>query len=50
MKAYSLDLRQRIFSYSLTHPVPETAHIFQVSSSTVQELKHLFFRNRVVIN
>jgi len=42
MKAYSHDLRQRILNYSLTHPLRETARIFQVSPSTVQALRRLF--------
>jgi transposase len=43
MKVYSMDLRTRIFSYSLTHTVRETAEIFHVSPNTVQQLRQLFF-------
>lgn len=42
MKPYSHDLRVRIFSYSLTHSIRETAKIFQVSPNTVYLLKCLF--------
>jgi transposase len=42
MATYSLDLRRRIFGYSLSHSVRETAHVFQVSPSTVQALRQLF--------
>lgn len=42
MKAYSQDLRKRIFNYSLTHSIRKTARIFQVSPSTVEELQRLF--------
>jgi transposase len=42
MKPYSQDLRARIFSYSLTHTVRETAKIFQVSPNTVYLLTRLF--------
>ena len=42
MKAYSHDLRVRIFNYSLTHSVRETARVFQVSPNTVYLLKKLF--------
>lgn len=42
MAAYSLDLRRRIFGYSLSHSVRETARVFQVSPSTVQALRQLF--------
>jgi len=42
MKPYSHDLRVRIFSYSLTHSIRETARIFQVSPNTVYLLKCLF--------
>ena len=34
MKAYSHDLRIRIFNYSLSHSIRETAKIFQVSPNT----------------
>lgn len=44
MKAYSHDLRIRIFSYSLTHSIKETAKIFQVSPNTVYLLRCLFFK------
>jgi transposase len=42
MNAYSQDLRRRIFSYSLTHTVRDTARVFHVSPSTVQALRRLF--------
>ena len=42
MKPYSYDLRIRIFNYSLTHSIRETARIFQVSPNTVQLLRQLF--------
>lgn len=43
MKPYSYDLRIRIFNYSLTHSIRETARIFQVSPNTVHLLRQLFF-------
>ena len=43
MKAHSRDLRQRILNYGLTHPVRETAELFQVSPTTVQSLKQLYY-------
>jgi transposase len=43
MKAYSHDLRVRIFNYSLTHSIRATAKIFQVSPNTVYLLRCLFF-------
>ncbi|BBA35643.1 transposase and inactivated derivatives-like protein [Methylocaldum marinum] len=42
MKAYSLDLRIRMFSYALTHSVRKTAALFRVSPNTVHVLKKLF--------
>lgn len=42
MNAYSLDFRTRLFNHALTHPVRETAAVFQVSPTTVQRLKKLF--------
>ncbi|HSO25602.1 MAG TPA: hypothetical protein VLR54_03165 [Methanobacteriaceae archaeon] len=42
MKPYSYDLRIRIFNYSLTHSIRETAKIFQVSPNTVHLLRKLF--------
>lgn len=42
MNAYSHDLRIRIFSYSLTHSIRETARLFQVSPNTVYLLNQLF--------
>jgi transposase len=42
MEPYSHDLRIRIFSYSLTHPIRGTAKIFQVSPNTVFLLRRLF--------
>jgi transposase len=42
MTRYSLDLRRRIFGYSLSHSVRETAQVFRVSPSTVQALRQLF--------
>ena len=35
MRPYSQDLRIRIYNYSLTHTVRETARIFSVSPNTV---------------
>lgn len=43
MNAYSLDLRERIFSYSICHTIKETAEQFRVSSSTVYLLKKRFY-------
>jgi transposase len=43
MKPYSLDLRSRMFNYSLTHTVRETAKIFSVSPNTIQLLRNLFY-------
>jgi len=42
MNAYSMDLRTRMFNYSLTHTVRHTAAVFQVSPNTVQQLRQLF--------
>jgi len=42
MNAHSIDLRQRIFNYNLTHSVRQTAEVFRVSPDTVQRLKNLF--------
>jgi transposase len=42
MNAHSIDLRQRIFSYNLTHSVRQTAEVFRVSPNTVQCLKKLY--------
>lgn len=42
MNALSNDLRWRIFSYSLSHSVRETAKVFQVSPNTVHLLTKLF--------
>lgn len=42
MKAYSYDLRKRIFSYSLNHSIRETAKVFQVSPNTVFLLIKLY--------
>lgn len=44
MKAYSYDFRIRVFNYSLTHSIQETAQVFKVSPNTVYLLKQLFFR------
>jgi len=43
MNAYSIDMRQRMFSYSLAHSVRQTAEVFQVSPDTVQRLKKLYY-------
>jgi transposase len=43
MKPYSYDLRQRIFSYSLTHSIRATARHFHVSPNTVFVLRQRFF-------
>lgn len=42
MKPYSLDLRSKIYNYSLTHTIRETAKIFGVSPDTVHLLRKLF--------
>ncbi len=42
MKPYSYDLRIRIFNYSLSHSIRETARVFQVSPNTVYLLTKLF--------
>ena len=41
MNAYSIDLRQKIFNYNLTHSVRQTGEVFHVSPNTVQCLKKL---------
>ena len=43
MTTHSRDLRQRIISYGLVHPVRQTAELFQVSPTTVQPLKKLYY-------
>jgi transposase len=43
MNALSKDLRQRILNYALTHPIRQTAEIFQVSPDTVRRLKKLYY-------
>ena len=43
MTTHSGDLRQRILNYALLHPVRETAERFQVSPTTVQSLKQLYY-------
>jgi len=43
MNALSIDLRQRILNYSLTHPIRQTAEVFQVSPDTVHRLKKLYY-------
>lgn len=42
MNAYSNDLRQRIFNYSLNNSIRKTAQVFNVSASMVFNLKKLF--------
>ena len=42
MKPYSLDLRSKIYNYSLSHTIRETAKIFGVSPDTVHLLRKLF--------
>lgn len=42
MKPYSLDLRTRIYNYSLTHTIRETGKVFSVSPDTVHLLRKLF--------
>ena len=42
MTPYSLDLRTRIFIYSLKHSIRKTAEAFSVSPNTVYLLKKLF--------
>jgi transposase len=41
-EGYSLDLRTRMFSYSLTHTVRETAAFFRVSPNTIHLLQKRF--------
>jgi transposase len=43
MKPYAYDLRQRIFGYSLTHSIRETARHYHVSPNTVFLLRQRFF-------
>jgi transposase len=43
MTMYSKDLRQRILNYGLVHSVRQTAKLFQVSPTTVQSLKQLYY-------
>lgn len=43
MTTYSKDLRQRILNYGLAHSVRQTAKLFQVSPTTVQSLKQLYY-------
>lgn len=43
MTTHSRDLRQRIINYGLVHPVRQTAELFQVSPTTVQSLKKLYY-------
>lgn len=42
MAPYSLDIRRKIFIYSLTHSIRKTAEVFSVSPNTVYLLKKLF--------
>ena len=49
MNALSKDLRQRILNYALTHPVRQTAAIFQVSPDTVQRLKNLYYKTGDIV-
>lgn len=42
MKAYSYDLRVRIYNFSLMHTIRKTAEIFSVSPSTVNLFRKLF--------
>lgn len=42
MKSYSEDLRIRMFTYSLTHSIRETARFFNVSPNTVYLLRKVF--------
>ena len=44
MTMYSNDLRQRILNYALVHSVRQTAKVFQVSPTTVQSLKQLYYK------
>jgi transposase len=43
MAALSLDLRMRLFNYSLSHSIRETAAVFRVSPATVFRLQKLFY-------
>jgi transposase len=49
MNVLSKDLRQRILNYALTHPVRQTAAIFQVSPDTVQRLKNLYYETGGIV-
>lgn len=49
MSVLSKDLRQRILNYALTHPVRQTARIFQVSPDTVHRLKKLYYETGGVV-
>lgn len=42
MNVLSKDLRRRVLNYALTHPIRQTAKIFQVSPDTVWRLKKLY--------
>lgn len=44
MNALSIDLRQRILNYSLTHSIKQTVDVFQVSRGTVRRLKNLYYQ------
>ena len=49
MNALSQDVRQRILNYALTHPVRQTAALFQVSPDTVQRLKKLYYETGDIV-
>lgn len=49
MNALSIDLRQRILSFSLTHSIRQTVDIFQVSRDTVRRLKNLYYQTGDVV-
>ncbi len=49
MNALSIDLRQRILNYSLTHSIRQTVDIFQVSRGTVRRLKNLYYQTGGVV-
>lgn len=49
MNALSIDLRQRILNFSLTHSITQTVGIFQVSRDTVRRLRNLYYETGDVV-
>lgn len=49
MNMLSIDLRQRILNFSLTHSIRETVDIFQVSRDTVRRLKNLYYQTGDIV-